>query len=59
MYRGAAFCGDMTESLGAGLMGRSLYDLACLPVGQIDRFVYLTEPDGATVQLEIKANVTP
>ncbi|HEY4526440.1 MAG TPA: DUF1573 domain-containing protein [Candidatus Paceibacterota bacterium] len=28
-------------------------------VGQIDRFVYLTEPDGATVQLEIKANVTP
>ena len=38
MYRGAAFCGDMTESLGAGLMGRSLYHLACLPVGQIDRF---------------------
>lgn len=38
MYRSSAFCGDMTETLAAGLMGGQLYDLAVLPIAQIDRF---------------------
>jgi glutaconate CoA-transferase, subunit B len=38
MYRGAAFCGDMTESLAAGVQGQKLYKLACLPIGQMDQF---------------------
>ncbi|MSQ28584.1 MAG: hypothetical protein EXR51_10705 [Dehalococcoidia bacterium] len=37
-YNGAAFCGDMTETLAAGLMGGRLYNLAVLPTGQIDRY---------------------
>ena len=28
-------------------------------VGQIDRFIELTDSNGAKLQLEIKANVTP
>jgi hypothetical protein len=28
-------------------------------VGAVDRFVYLTEPNGGTLELEIKAVVTP
>ena len=38
MYKGAAFCGDMTETLAAGLMGGRLYNIAVLPIAQIDKF---------------------
>ena len=37
-YNASAFCGDMTETLAAGLMGGRLYNLAVLPTGQIDRY---------------------
>lgn len=36
-YNASALCGDMTETLAAGLMGGRLYDLAVLPIGQIDK----------------------
>lgn len=41
---------------------RVVYDPAAhgpAGVGIIDRFVYLKDADGGTIQLEIKANVTP
>ncbi|RJR12496.1 DUF1573 domain-containing protein [Candidatus Parcubacteria bacterium] len=52
------------ELVGAGekLTIAVVYDPAAhgpAGVGSIDRFVYLTDDTGATLELEIKANVTP
>lgn len=35
--QGAAFVGDMIDTLGSSLMGGGFFDLACLPIAQVDR----------------------
>ncbi|MBI2888064.1 MAG: hypothetical protein HYY02_12760 [Chloroflexi bacterium] len=38
LLQGAASCGDMTDTLCMALMGGDFFDLAALPIAQVDRF---------------------